>query len=87
VIRAHVDQGFAIDLAVNTDSFNIHQDRAGDMSVNKSTGFPLQWLVATSGESLQKCSEAGRRVPSDHTDVPNGAFCRLGATFAGFHPR
>jgi len=47
----------------------------------------MQWLVATSGVSPQKCSEAGRRAPSGHMDVPNGAVCRLEASFVGLPPR
>jgi hypothetical protein len=52
----------------------------------------MQWLVAALGVSSQKCSVAGRRgpthrAPSGHTDVPNGAVCRLEAAFAGLPPR
>ena len=58
----------------------------GLYGVREFTGFPLQW-EAPSGVSAQKCSEAGRRAPSDHMDVPNGAFCRLEAPFAHLLPR
>jgi hypothetical protein len=50
------------------------------------TGFPLQWLVATSGESLQKCSEAWMPRSKRFQGWTKRRFLPFGSDFCGHSP-